>query len=69
MTRLEPASLSKAHYTEEIKEVKMSRWHISFEHHYFKSKRTEYVVRIWRKVKYKKPPKPVGLITLSDPRD
>ena len=33
------------------------KWHISFEHLYFKSKREEWSVRVWREVKYRPPPK------------
>ena len=31
--------------------------HIAFEHLYFKSRREEWAVRVWRDVKYKPPPK------------
>ena len=33
----------------------MFRWHISFEHHFYKSKRDEYLIRLWREVKYRPP--------------
>jgi len=32
----------------------MFGWHASFEHRYFKSRRDEYRVRIWKPVKYKR---------------
>ena len=31
-------------------------WHISFEYLYFKSRRKEWSVRVWRNVKYHRPP-------------
>ena len=30
-------------------------FNISLEHHYYKSRRDEYSVRVWREVKYKRP--------------
>lgn len=38
-------------------------WHIRFEHRYFKSRRNEYRLRIWREIKYRhiKKEKPVAL--------
>jgi len=32
--------------------------HIGFKHQYFKSRREEWAVRVWRDVKYKQPKKP-----------
>ena len=32
-------------------------WHISFEYIYFKSRRKEWSVRVWKDVKYKRPVK------------
>ena len=49
--------------------MKVGNWHISLEHHYFKSRRDEYSVRVWRDVKYKRPPKSKDIFTISDPRD
>jgi len=34
------------------------KWNISFEKHYYKSVRLEYLVRLWHPVKYRPPKKP-----------
>ena len=40
----------------------MFGWHISIEHRYFKSKRNEYRLRVWKAVKYR-PPAKKGVLT------